>query len=127
MTAPLPSLVQAQARAEALIASGYRSISNKYRCVSRIDRPDWREVMARSHLDGHPGDPDFLFERGMRWVVGLGDGAADHYRNRFSGDRRARLPQAVYDLVRKAGRGHGWGGLNEFRPVVDVKISATDG
>lgn len=33
---------------KALIADGYRRISNSYRHIARIDRPDWKDVLAKS-------------------------------------------------------------------------------
>lgn len=46
-----------------LIAQGYRRTSNKYGMVSRIDRPDWIEVLAkelhRAPADFYvPGEPE---------------------------------------------------------------------
>lgn len=60
---------------EKLIASGYARTSNRYKMVSRLDRPDWKEHMAASHPDG------------MDWVNRLGDrNAADWYRRCLSKD-----------------------------------------
>lgn len=84
-----------------LVRSGYRSTSNKFRHASRIDRPDWKEVMAA----GHPG--------GMGWVAGLGVGAADQYRRCYTKDTLEGLPDEVFQVVRRAGS-HGWGGLSEY-------------
>ena len=39
----------------ALVALGYRRTSRKYGIVSRIDRPDWKEVLARSGYLMGPG------------------------------------------------------------------------
>ena len=101
-----------------LIESGYRSISNSSRGVSRLDRPDWREHMAREHTRGFPGDPRKNFDEGMRWVEGLGEGAADYYRSVLSKDKLRNLPQDVYDRIRKAGHGSGWGGLSDYREII---------
>jgi hypothetical protein len=84
-----------------LVRSGYRSTSNKFRHASRIDREDWRDVMAGSH----PG--------GMGWVAGLGVSAADQYRRCYTKDNLEGLPEEVFKVVRAAGS-HGWGGLSEF-------------
>lgn len=81
-------------------------MSNKYSMVSRLDRPDWKEVMA----GGHPG--------GMRWVNLLGTGAADHYRRCYSKDT-LEIDPAVYKLVKRAGSGGGWGNLDEYRPLIE--------
>lgn len=100
------------AKAQALIDAGYRSVSNAYRHVSRIDREDWREHMARCHVDGFPGDPAANFQLGMRWATGLGLQAGDFYRRVVSRDVIENVPPAIYNLVRAAGAG-----LNEYRPA----------
>ena len=63
-----------------LHSKGYVITSNKYGSACRIDRPDWREYMAREHA---PWDPE---GDGMSWVMCLGDRAADHYRRCYSRD-----------------------------------------
>lgn len=63
-----------------LIARGYRRVSRRFGHVARVDRPDWREELARRHS---PWDPE---GEGMRWVNALGDGAADFYRRGYSKD-----------------------------------------
>lgn len=61
-------------------AQGYRIVSRKYGIISRIDREDWKEAMAKAHA---PWD----IEEGRKWVRTLGDrGAADHYRRCYSKD-----------------------------------------
>ena len=100
---------------ERLAASGYRSISNKYRMVARLDRPDWKKHMARQHAP-------WSFEEGMRWATGLGDGAADHYRRVYSKDVLSGVSQEVYEVVKRAGgAGCGWGRLTEYLPVIIEK------
>lgn len=59
---------------------GYCVVSREHWRVSRIDRPDWREVMARDHA---PWDPD---GEGRSWVEALGALAGDHYRRVYSRD-----------------------------------------
>lgn len=60
---------------EDLIKAGYRVTSRKHRMVSRIDRADWKEVMAKTHVNG------------MKWVLALGEGSAeDYYRRCISND-----------------------------------------
>ena len=55
--------------------AGYCIISRKSPTwAARIDREDWREHMASQHSNG------------MKWVLALGDMAADHYRRCFSKD-----------------------------------------
>lgn len=106
-----------------LIESGYRTISNKHRGVARLDRPDWLEHMARHHVDGFPGDPARNLAEGMRWAKGLGKGAADHYRTCLANDKLYYLPAEVYERIRKAGAGSGWGGLDEYRDAVDPDVT----
>lgn len=63
------------------IAQGYRVTSNKHRMISRIDRDDWKEYMAKGHS---PWDWE---GEGLKWVRILGDrSAADHYRRVYSRD-----------------------------------------
>lgn len=83
-----------QERADVLTSLGYRRISRKYGIVSRIDRPDWREVLAAYH------------PYGMAWVNGMSIGeAADHYRRRRSndkleiGDVALLVPKSNFDPV----------------------------
>lgn len=54
---------------------GYCVISRSSCLAARIDRPDWKQVMADSHVNG------------MDWVRALGNRAADHYRRVQSKDR----------------------------------------
>lgn len=84
-----------------LTASGYRCISNRHRMVSRLDRADWRDHMAREHTRGFKGDPDGNLEQGMKWVAALGGGAADHYRRILSKDTIEQLPKDVYDRIKR--------------------------
>ncbi|MFA7331066.1 MAG: hypothetical protein WC326_08340 [Candidatus Delongbacteria bacterium] len=50
------------------LAYGYCITSRRYRHATRLDRADWREVMAKGHVSGMP------------WVMILGTQAADYYR-----------------------------------------------
>ena len=62
-------------------AEGYRVVSRKYGMISRIDRKDWKEYMAKQHA---PWDAE---GEGIKWVQLLGDrAAADHYRRVYSKD-----------------------------------------
>lgn len=63
---------------QAMIASGYCRTSNNYKRVSRIDREDWREVLA---LDYSSNDPT-----GDGMARALGDRSGDYYRRGFSKD-----------------------------------------
>lgn len=104
--------------ADRLLASGYRCVSNRHRIVSRLDRLDWREHMAREHTRGFRGDPQKNLEEGMRWVRLLGSGAADYYRRVMSRDQLERIDQEVYMRIKRASPGFGWGGEDEYRDVV---------
>lgn len=80
---------------EELIAAGFRKTSHKYGLVSRIDRPDWIDVIivnthqdAKSIRNAQPG----------RWE--------DHYRRCHSRDsielgnaRGRRMPSSSWDAV----------------------------
>jgi len=63
-----------------LINQGYRRTSNRHCLVSRVDRPDWRDVMAQDHA---PWD---WTGQGRSWVNNLGAGASDFYRRCLSKD-----------------------------------------
>lgn len=58
--------------------SGYFVVSGKHNIVARIDRPDWREFMAKEH------SPWSLVD-GFAWAMSAG--AADHYRRCYSQDK----------------------------------------
>lgn len=100
--------------AQRLIASGYCPVSNKFRMLSRLDRPDWLEHMAFKQTGGFPGDPAKNQEDGLRWARGLGPGAADFYRRVHSKDVLDYVPDAVFRKVKQAMSSHGWGVAQEF-------------
>lgn len=66
--------------AEELIRYGYRVISRKFGILARIDRSDWKEVMAKEHAPWN-------IRGGRSWVQALGNDAYDHYRRCCSKDR----------------------------------------
>lgn len=66
-----------------LTARGYRRVSNKYLTISRVDRPDWKYVLAKTHIHGLP------------WVAMLGKGAPDSYRRGSSKDLMV-VPEDVF-------------------------------
>lgn len=78
-----------------LIASGYRATSNKYKMVSRLDRADWRDYMARKHA---PWDID----EGYKWIGAMGSYAIEFYHRVYSRDTIERLPSDVFALIKKA-------------------------
>lgn len=67
--------------AKDLVQQGYRRTSNKHALAARIDRPDWRQVMAQDHAPWDwQGD-------GLTWVNCLTRGGAqDYYRRCLSKD-----------------------------------------
>lgn len=118
-------IADSEAEGRRLVESGYRATSNKYRMASRLDRPDWREAMADYQTGGFPGDKAKNRADGMRWVAGLGSGAADFYRRVISKDTLCDLPDAVFRVVRAAGS-HGWGGCDEYLEIVPPSSSVAD-
>ena len=77
-------------------AKGYAIVSRASRWAARIDRPDWREHLAASHVNG------------MKWVKALGTHAGDQYRRCMSQDVIV-VPQAWVKLLPNSGSG-----MNEF-------------
>lgn len=83
-------------KAERLTALGYRRTSNKHRMVSRIDRPDWLEVLARS------------MRRSVAEFCDLDTGEVspswcDHYRRVYSEDTMIVEDPEVFKLVPTSG------------------------
>lgn len=64
----------------ALVALGYRRTSRKHGMISRIDRPDWKEVLARE---------------GMLFGLGREGNGADHYRACYSSDKITLKPPSL--------------------------------
>jgi hypothetical protein len=106
---------------DAIIKSGYCPISNKYRILARLDRPDWKEYMAEKRVRGWPGNADKNHEQAMKWVNGLGHGAADFYRRMYSRDKLT-VSGDIFQQVRKANSSHGWGRFFNFVPLVEAHI-----
>jgi hypothetical protein len=84
---------------EQLVAMGYRRTSRKYGMVSRIDRPDWVQVLAR-HLRRAPAD---FYVPGENEVQG---NWCDYYRCVLSKDTleigpvlALRVPTSGHDPV----------------------------
>lgn len=75
----------------ALIASGYRRVSNRYRLVARIDRPDWIDILARDLLRS----PAEFYVPGAKEPAGMW---ADHYRRCFSRDTLTLDPDVFYQI-----------------------------
>lgn len=66
--------------AEYLMSQGYYRVSRKGKVLSRIDRKNWKEYMAKEYA---PWD----IKEGEKWVASLGQGAGDHYRRVYSNDK----------------------------------------
>lgn len=75
-----------------LADAGYYVVSRRHRMVARIDRADWREVMARHHA---PWDVN---GDGMRWACLKGMG--DYYRRYLSKDVLT-LPESMWQQAVK--------------------------
>lgn len=79
-------------QARALAARGYRRTSNRHRIISRIDRPDWLEKMAR---DLRRAPADFMVPGGSQpqpnWC--------DHYRRIYSRDKIEGVAEEVFRLI----------------------------
>lgn len=107
------------AEAARLAASGYRPVSRRHRSLSRIDRQDWREWMARDHTRGFRGPAERNLAEGRSWVECLGQGAADHYRRVHSRDVIRLVPQDLFDALRRLGPDYGNGGHEEYLPLIE--------
>lgn len=60
---------------------GYCVTSRKFGIVSRIDRPDWKEYMAKQQRP-------WSLKEGLEWVEALGEqDAEDFYRRCYSKDK----------------------------------------
>jgi hypothetical protein len=106
---PVPEGVRDyRAEADKLIAAGYRRTSNRYRIVSRIDRSDWVEILAR-HL--HRAPADF-------YVPGEHSPSADwcdYYRRCLSADGFKGVTSEVFALI----PGSGWDSTGYTQPEDD--------
>jgi len=75
-----------------LMKQGYRKTSNAYCLVSRIDRDDWLDVLAKQR---HCSRADFYNVDG----TGIGDQHRDHYVRVFSNDKLTVAPE-VHRLMK---------------------------
>jgi hypothetical protein len=81
--------------AKRYMKQGYRRVSRKFCQLSRIDREDWKEHMAKIHIPWN-------FEKGMNWVKCLErqpGSAEDHYRRCYSEDI-ITVDKAISDKVK---------------------------
>lgn len=74
--------------ADDLMRKGYRKTSNAYCMVSRIDRDDWVEKLARER---HCSVADFYNQDGS----GIGDQHRDYYVRVHSKDKQTVHPQIL--------------------------------
>lgn len=82
--------------AEELTRLGYRRISNAYRLVARIDRPDWVEVLATAM---RRAPADFIVRDGSGMISGQW---CDHFRRCYSRDIHT-VPQAEFKKIPHSG------------------------
>ena len=80
----------AQETALLLSKQGYRRISNSDRCISRVDRPDWREFMM---MKGY-GFPFIKENEGQ---------LADQYRRDYSDDHICGVEKDVFQMIPSSG------------------------
>jgi hypothetical protein len=83
-----PDDVEAFVTAGELMSKGYRKTSNAYCIVSRVDREDWLEVMARQR---NCSVADFYNVDG----TGVRDSHRDHYIRVFSEDNLTVSPKVL--------------------------------
>lgn len=83
-----PDEVEAFMVAGELMKQGYRKTSNAYCHVSRIDREDWLDVLAKQR---HCSRADFYNVDGS----GVGDQHRDHYIRTFSKDKLTVAPEVL--------------------------------
>lgn len=79
-------------KAKALSEMGYRRISNSHRIISRVDRPDFVQVLAEKL---HRAPADFYIP-GRDTVDGHW---CDHYRRCFSHDKIDGVPEEIFKLI----------------------------
>lgn len=89
-----------------LLMSGYCRVSNRHMVIARIDRPDWREVLAVHFC---PHDPEGAMDRTYS------DGAADYYRRCLSDDKRTLTDKALFQMFPGSSEGH-----RHFIPLCEV-------
>lgn len=76
-----------EGRAKTLMRQGYRCTSNRHNMLSRIDRPDWKEVLAK--------DMHWTLEQTNAMIDSRPGAWQDQYRRVYSKDH-ITVSQAVY-------------------------------
>lgn len=84
-------------RAKELAAMGYVGVSNKYRIIVRIDRPDWAEVMAKKY-NRAVADFFVMNENGPTDSTGHW---GEHYASTFSKDHIEGIDPYVYMQLKR--------------------------
>lgn len=96
------------AYARFLVSKGYRRVSNSYKTVARVDRPDWVQFMYAEvfkHRANCVGQLlDFYAGRVLQGfttdsVLKEAQQAADHYRRCYSKDKIDDVPSEVFKLI----------------------------
>lgn len=83
-----PDPLLAAVYAQDLYAKGYRRTSNAFCIVSRIDRDDWLDVLAKERYCSRA---DFYNVDG----TGIGDQHRDYYVRVYSKDKHTVAPEVV--------------------------------
>lgn len=78
-----------------LMKNGYRRTSRNHFSLSRVDRMDWKNAMAKEHSP-------WSIAEGLSWVNALGRGASDHYRRVYSDDTITVTPE-ISSLIDSSG------------------------
>ena len=112
-------MLRVQEQADILITKGYRKTSNKFKIVSRIDKPNWLDLAYSYGVGGHDTprklaieDALALFYKGMS-VKDLGftgrllkyeaASVEDYYRRCISKDKIEGINPEVFRLVPGSG------------------------
>lgn len=84
--------------AQELFEKGYVGLSNKYRIVARIDRPDWVEKLAR---ELNRSVADFYFYRNGRRIEGYTGHWGEHYCAVYSRDTIEGVDPETYQELKR--------------------------
>lgn len=89
--------------AEDLIEQGYCLVSRKHRLVSRVDKKDWLQKLAKHHA---PWDPK---GEGREHVMNMGLAqAADFYRRVLSNEKKQVSPELASKIPGSLDAAFGW-------------------
>jgi hypothetical protein len=96
-----------------LIEKGYRRVSNKFKMVSRVDRPDWLDVLFNvrairntivlAQLKDYYRGVDFSGTFSEESVMQEAAMCADHYRRCFSKDNIEWLDPEIFKRIPSSG------------------------